>query len=75
MLGGPEGGYRILFDQETVSTLSEQDFIFVGGTVYRTIETSVGPYSYTKELRNAELIVKGQDEITAYFEQMDNELN
>ena len=27
------------------------------------------------ELHNPELLVKGQDEITAYFEQMDNELN
>lgn len=73
MLGGPEGGYKILFDQETVSTLNQQDFIFAGGTVYRSIETSVGPYSYSYELRDAELIVKGQDEITEYFKQIDNE--
>lgn len=74
MLGGPEGGYRILFDQETVSTLNQQDFIFVGGTVYRSVKASVGPYSYSNELRDAELIVKGQDEIVEYFKQIDNEL-
>ena len=74
MLGGREGGYRILFDQETVSTLNQQDFIFVGGTVYRSVKASVGPYSYSNELRDAELIVKGQDEIVEYFKQIDNEL-
>ena len=58
------GKYEILFDEETISTLSEQDFIFASGTAYNGA-TSI-------ELRNAELIVKGQDEITAYFEQMEN---
>lgn len=75
MLGGPEGGYRILFDQETVSTLNDRDFILASGIVHIVASKSVGPYSYEMELSNAELLVKGQDEITAYFEQIDNELN
>ena len=75
MLGGPEGGYRIFLDQEAVSTLNEQDFILVGGTAYVEGYTSVGPYSYNYELRNAELVLKGQDEINAYFEEIENKSN
>ena len=70
MLSGIEDeymNYRILFDEETMSTLKEQDFILVSGTAYDG--------GGIIELHNPELLVKGQDEITAYFEQMDNELN
>lgn len=70
MLSGIEDEYkkyRILFDDDTISTLSEQDFILVSGIAYHD--------GGIIELRNAELLVKGQDEITEYFEKIDNELN
>ena len=69
MLSGIEDEYkkyRIFFDDDTISTLSEQNFILVSGIAYHD--------GGIIELRNPELLVKGQDGITAYFEQIENEL-
>ena len=74
-LNGMSGktGYRIFLDGEALSALKEADFILVSGTAYKVGSTSVGPYSYSRELRDAQVIVKGQDEIVAYFEKLDQE--
>ncbi len=69
MLSGIEDEYkkyRILFDDDTISTLSEQDFILVSGIAYHD--------GGIIELRNPELLVKGRDGITEYFEKIENEL-
>lgn len=65
--------YTVYLDRTAISSLHSDDFILATGTAYVEQIEGAFPASYRHMLKDAEIIVQGQNEITEYLKSLENE--